>query len=466
MNRILITLTSALLALSASAQSNIADARTYAIGQSVTVKGVAMNGSELGSIRYIQDATAGIAAYSGLSGVNRGDSVTVTGPLIEFSGLLEISPTSSVTNHGAAVYLFPPLQIPIPSAGESLESQLVEIQNVTFVQSGNFAANTTYQITDGMNTLDVRINTGTNMVGTAIPGGVLTIRGLMGQFNTNYQIVPRDLNDIIPFVAPPIEINVLLDGNTVLNNSTIFIGNTSSINVTIENQGTNTMNVTGYSFSGLNAGDFSSTIGAGTIAGGGNQNYTISFTPSGTGSRFASIQIGSNDPDENPYVIYFEGVGTDNLATQPSTNPSNLTFPTIEAYTLSGTYTAGTGATKYLVLWKNGSAVTGVPSDGTSYMRGDVVGDARVAYVGSGTGFTPRGIIANQNYYFTVYAFNGQGGFENYLTTSPATGNASSTGENIGNYYTGISSTSPTLNTRSEERRVGKECRSRWSPYH
>ena len=23
-----------------------------------------------------------------------------------------------------------------------------------------------------------------------------------------------------------------------------------------------------------------------------------------------------------------------------------------------------------------------------------------------------------------------------------------------------------TLNTRSEERRVGKECRSRWSPYH
>ena len=24
----------------------------------------------------------------------------------------------------------------------------------------------------------------------------------------------------------------------------------------------------------------------------------------------------------------------------------------------------------------------------------------------------------------------------------------------------------PTMTTRSEERRVGKECRSRWSPYH
>ena len=26
--------------------------------------------------------------------------------------------------------------------------------------------------------------------------------------------------------------------------------------------------------------------------------------------------------------------------------------------------------------------------------------------------------------------------------------------------------TCPTMNERSEERRVGKECRSRWSPYH
>lgn len=450
MNRILITLTTALLALSASAQSNIADARTFALGQTVTITGVAMNGSELGSIRYIQDATAGLAAFSGLSGISRGDSLTVTGPLIEFSGLLEISPTSSVTDHGAAVYTFPALQIPIPSAGEALESQLVEIQNVTFVQTGNFAANTTYQITDGGNTLDVRVNTATNLVGTAIPSGTITIRGLMGQFNTNYQIVPRDLNDIIPFVAPPIEINVVLNGNTVLNNSTVFIGNSPSVNVTIENQGTNSMTLTGYSFSGANAADFSSTIAAGAIAGGGSQNYTINFAPAGTGSRFATIQIGSNDPDENPYIINFEGVGTDNLATQPTANPSNLTFPTIEAYTLSGTYTAGSGATKYLVLWKNGSALTGVPADGTTYLRGDVVGDARVAYVGSGTGFTPRGIIANQDYYFAVYAFNGQGGFENYLTTSPATGTASSTGENIGNYYNGINTAAPTFNADLE----------------
>ena len=141
----------------------------------------------------------------------------------------------------------------------------------------------------------------------------------------------------------------------------------------------------------------------------------------------------------------FEGVGTDNLATEPTVNPTNLIFTENTAYKVSGQYTAGTGASKYIVLWKNGSAPTGVPSDGSTYMRGDVVGDARVAYVGSATGFTPRGIIANQNYHFAVYGFNGQGGFENYLTTSPLINNVTSGGSTAGSYYSGISELNSTL---------------------
>lgn len=422
-------------------QANIADARNYSVGQTVTVSGIATNGSELGSIRYMQDGTAGIAAYgSSLSGVQRYDSITVTGQISEFSGLLEIAPLSNVTNHGPAVIQPAPISIAIPTAGEALESQLIEVNNVTFVQSGTFAGNTTYQVTDGVNNFDVRVNTGTTIVGTTIPAGAVTVYGPEGQFNTNYQIVPRDLNDIVAYVAPTEEINVMLEGVTVLDGSNYFVGNTSVINVTIENYGTNNLNITGHTFTGADAADFSSNITAGAIAGGSSQSYTINFTPTGTGSKFASIEIGSNDSDENPYVINFEGVGTDNLATEPTANASNLTFNNVQAYTLSGAYNAGTGAAKYLVLWKNGSAITGVPVDGTSYQRGDMVGDAKVAYVGTATGFTPRGIIANQNYYFAVYAFNGQGGFENYLTTSPATANVSSTGETIGTYYSTISS--------------------------
>ena len=446
MKKLVLIMSALFLAIGANAQSDVADARTFGIGQTVTVVAVATNGSELGSIRYMQDGTAGIAGYGGpITGVSRGDSITVTGPLIEFAGLLEISTVVSVTNHGPAVIQPTPLQIPITSANESLESQLTEIQNVTFVETGNFAGNTTYTITDGANNLDVRVNTGTDLVGTPIPAGAITITGLIGQYNSNYQIVPRDLNDIIAYTPPGIEINVQLEGATVLNNSNYFVGNNSTINVTIENQGASTMSVTGANFTGVDAGAFSSNIGATTIGAFSSQSFTINYTPSGIGSHFAAIEIGSDDGDENPYIINFEGVGTDNLATEPTASPSALTFPLLEAYTLGGQYTAGTGATKYLVLWKNGSAITGVPADGMTYLRGDVVGDARVAYVGAGTSFTPRGIIANQDYHFAVYAFNGQGGFENYLTSSPATGNVTSLGQNIGNYYNGISSSATTL---------------------
>ncbi|MCR9173918.1 MAG: endonuclease [bacterium] len=430
------------------AQQNIADARTFGIGSTVTITGIATNGGELGPIRYVQDATAGLACYGGpITGVSEGDSVTVTGPLIEFSGLLEISIVDNVVNHGQAIVQPTPLQIPITSAGESLESQLVQIENVTFVQSGNFSGNTTYQITDGTNQLDVRVNSGTNLVGTAIPTGPVTITGPLGQFNANYQIVPRSTNDIVAYVAPLYEINVLLDGATVLHTSDYFIGNTASLSVEIENSGTQDLIVSGASFTGPDAADFSSNIGTPTIAGGSSQTFTINYAPSNTGSHFATLEIASNDADENPYIINFEGVGTDNLATEPTANPTGLTFPTIEAYTLNGTYAAGTGANNYLVLWKTGSPITGVPQDGNTYLRGDIIGDAKVAYAGAGTTFTPRGVIANQDYHFAVYAFNGAAGFENYLTTSPATANVTSGGENIGNYYGSITAASPTLHT-------------------
>ncbi len=449
MKKIALILSAVVLSFGLSAQTDVADARTYGINQTVTVTAVATNGAELGSIRYMQDNTAGIAGYGGpITGVLRGDSITVTGPLIEFAGLLEISTVTTVVNHGQAIVQPTPLQVPIPTVGEPLESQLVELQNLTFVQTGNFSVNsTTYQVSDGTNTLDVRVNDSTNIAGTPIPTGPINLTGLVGQYNTNYQIIPRDLNDIVPYVAPLYEINILVEGSTVLDGGNYFVGNTAVTNFTIENYGVQDLIVSGAIITGVNAGDYSTNLTTATIAGGASQSFTINYTPSATGSRFADIEISSNDADENPYTIHLEGAGTDNLASEPSANPSNLTFPLLEAYTVGGQYMAGSGATDYIVLWKNGSAVTEMPVDGTTYLRGDIIGGAKVAYVGAGTSFTPRGIIANQNYNFAVFAFNGQGGFENYLTTSPASGNVTSLGENINGYYGAINSSSASLVT-------------------
>ena len=84
---------------------NIATARTQTIGSTVTISGIITNGDELGPIRYIEDATAAIAAYdpTNLVGTLRGDSITVTGELIDYNGLLEIQPVNNFSNHGTGI---------------------------------------------------------------------------------------------------------------------------------------------------------------------------------------------------------------------------------------------------------------------------------------------------------------------------------------------------------------------------
>ena len=440
------TLTLLLLSFSPFCFSQtIAEARNQSIGQTVTINGVATNGGELGAIRYIQDATAALPAYgNNLSSIQRGDSVSVTGVMFEFSGLLELSPTTSYTILGQGT-MPEPLLIPITSANEDLEAQLVRFDNVSFVQSGFFSnGSSTVQITDGTNTLDVRVNGSTNIDGSEIPNGPISIVGLVGQFNANYQLIPRDLDDIFPYVAPAKEINIKLNGNDVLNNGTYVVGNANTTNLTIENTGSESLSITGVNLTGVNAADFSTDLSPTTIDPLSSQDYTLNFSPSGTGSIFATIIIDNDDSDENPYTIDLQAFGTDNLATEPSNNAELLNFSNIQAYTLVGEYDAG-NAESHIVLWKNGSPITEEPEDGMSYLRGDYIGDAKVAYVGSGTSVTPRGVIANQNYYFKVFAFNGSGGFENYRTSDPAEAQVTSLGAQIGDYYNGISSASSTL---------------------
>ena len=84
-------------AAQAVAQDNILDVReNYSIGQTVTVTGVVTSDDNLGSVRYLQDATAGIAIYPGQDWTawsatpQIGDSLTVTGEITEYNGLLEV----------------------------------------------------------------------------------------------------------------------------------------------------------------------------------------------------------------------------------------------------------------------------------------------------------------------------------------------------------------------------------------
>lgn len=219
----------------------IEEARSLPEGSDVTVRGIALNGPELGSIRYIQDNTGAIAVYdfSLLTDIVAGDSIEVSGELYDYNSLLEISPITSVSviNTGNPV---PAPEVVTLTSGwdESWEARLVTVNDVTFTDSGTFStagSGTNYDVTDGSSTGEIRVYTSTNIDGTAIPEEEVNITGIMSQYapggSGGYQLLPRDLSDISTGGNPPVISSMLTQSNITTTSftvsfSTLYDGNT------------------------------------------------------------------------------------------------------------------------------------------------------------------------------------------------------------------------------------------------
>ncbi len=177
---------------------SISEARSKSPGTVVTVSGIAANGAEFGTIRFIQDASAGIAVYdNALTDIERGDSVVVSGELVDFNGLLEISNVTAWERFPLGKML-EPKELGLDEAySEDYQAQLIRVKNVTFVQSGTFSSSSSnYEISDGSITRQVRILGTTDIAGTPIPSGKISLAGLMGEYRGTYQLQPRSLEDI------------------------------------------------------------------------------------------------------------------------------------------------------------------------------------------------------------------------------------------------------------------------------
>ncbi len=184
---------------------SIDSARTLGVGAVVTVRGIATNGSELGNVRYMQDNTAGIAAYgSTLSTVSRGDSIEITGTVKSYSELLEIDPITNLTIINSGNTLPNPLLITPAQIDETKESQLVQINDAIFTTSpgGTFSSNTAYNFTANGETSTIYVNSSSQLIGQTVPSGPANLIGLASQHSysgptTGYQLVCRDANDIV-----------------------------------------------------------------------------------------------------------------------------------------------------------------------------------------------------------------------------------------------------------------------------
>ncbi|TRX27549.1 choice-of-anchor D domain-containing protein [Flavobacterium franklandianum] len=80
---------------------------------------------------------------------------------------------------------------------------------------------------------------------------------------------------------------------------------------TVQNTGSNTLTIGTISISGTNASEFNITTNpSATLTSGASTTFVVTFDPSATGTRTATIAIANNDTDENPYNFNLEGTGT------------------------------------------------------------------------------------------------------------------------------------------------------------
>lgn len=181
----------------------ILEARGMNEGDTVNVTGTITNGEELGTIRYFQDGTAGIAAYDfDFSSAIRQDSITLTGVLVDYNGLLEITPVVTFSNHGQAIDQIVPEVITAEEVGESNEGMVVQVNNVVFGDGGSaFNGGSTYNYNADGESGVIYIRTGHPIIGEIIPVAAVTLVGIASQYSFTgfggYQIIPRDIDDII-----------------------------------------------------------------------------------------------------------------------------------------------------------------------------------------------------------------------------------------------------------------------------
>lgn len=165
------------------ASMSISDARKLTSGN-VTVTGIVttINGSNI----FIQDNNSGICVYNSKakSTVKKGDQIQVTGPLSIYNNLLEITPqdASKVTTLSTGNTINPK-SVNIADINESLEGQLVELNNVTLSTYDTSADST---INDSTGSIDIYKMPALNGISA---NDKVNVIGVVSQYQTNYELI-------------------------------------------------------------------------------------------------------------------------------------------------------------------------------------------------------------------------------------------------------------------------------------
>ncbi len=332
MKKLFLFLFSLALSLNLMAQMDIVDARTMSIGTEVTIEGIVTNGSELGIIRYVQDATGAIAAYPGSGSapdfpdnVSRGDLVEITGPLKDFNGLLEIDPITSFTVISSGNPVPAPEVVTPNSINEENEAKLLQINGVSFTNGGGVFSVGNYEINASGESSEIYIRSNHPLIGSDIPLATVNLTGISSEFNGIYQLLPRDADDIVIaddffFTQAPQQSDINNGGFTVrwktneTGSTTLRYGTTPDMTNSIDGSGNTTDHE--VTVTGLDAAEF---------------YYIAAESDNGSSTITSAMQYYSTASNSNGSIRVYFNHGVDNSASENGAYPNGITPADLEA---------------------------------------------------------------------------------------------------------------------------------------
>lgn len=180
------------------AQQPISEIKSLPLGSQVTTSGIITSGPEFGTIRYMQDESAGIAIYSSsLSDRIVGDSIIITGILSLFKGQLQISPVLSHQVMATSVSIPSPVEIDLGDPGIiSFESMRVNISCMGISTCESRFDENVFTIFDD-NGVAIRMNLAEDdsLIGQLIPPDPISITGILTFRDSLFQLLCQSITN-------------------------------------------------------------------------------------------------------------------------------------------------------------------------------------------------------------------------------------------------------------------------------
>ena len=176
----------------------------------------------------------------------------------------------------------------------------------------------------------------------------------------------------------------------------------------------------------------------------------------GTEYRFRVFSFNGASGSNNYRLISVSNGVNFTLSSEPTAHPASLAASATSATSIALTYSAAntiTNAGGYLILSKQGSAPTGLPTDATNYSVGNTIGDATVAAIetaSSGTSTNITSLSAQTNYHYAIIPFSWDGTnteTRNYYTVSTVVTANATTVSNLSDVVAVVASSPATISS-------------------